>query len=55
MLLGAPSRTADTREREPARSAVPLVTGLVACAVLGITIWPVRALLQAAAAVGAGR
>ncbi|HEX3828232.1 MAG TPA: proton-conducting transporter membrane subunit [Sporichthyaceae bacterium] len=55
MLLGAPSQTADTEEREPVRSAVPLVTGLVACAALGITIWPVAALLQAAAAVGAGR
>jgi hydrogenase-4 component F len=53
MLLGAP----DEGDHEPIRTrpiaAVPLVTGLVACAVLGVTIWPVeRLLLTAAGLVG---
>jgi hydrogenase-4 component F len=54
MLLGPPPISAG-EDREPGLSAVPLVTGLMACAVLGVTIWPVASLLHAAAAVGAGR
>jgi hydrogenase-4 component F len=54
MLLGPP-QTAEAEDPEPGLSAVPLVTGLVACAVLGVTVWPVQSLLHAAAAVGAGR
>jgi len=50
MLLGA----ADPGDQAPIRTrpiaAVPLVAGLVACAALGVTVWPAEQLLQRAAA-----
>jgi hydrogenase-4 component F len=55
MLLGAPPRPTDGSEaataprRLPASTAIALGTGLVACAVLGITAAPLSSLLHAAA------
>jgi hydrogenase-4 component F len=53
MLLGEPG---DDVERHSLRtmSAVPLVAGLAAVAVLGVSIWPIERLLQAAAKVVTG-
>lgn len=50
MLLGNPPADARPR-RTPPLVAAPLVAGLVATALLGISIWPVDRLLRAAAAV----
>ena len=40
--------------RLPATAAVALLVGLATCAVLGVTAWPLRALLHAAALVAGG-
>ncbi|MFG1704178.1 proton-conducting transporter membrane subunit [Nonomuraea sp. M3C6] len=48
MLLGGGESEAIALPRSV---AVPLVAGLAACAVLGITIWPLHSLLQAAATI----
>jgi hydrogenase-4 component F len=50
MLLGDPPESA-APPRTAAAAAVPLVAGLVGCAVLGVSIWPIERLLHAAAAV----
>jgi hydrogenase-4 component F len=56
MLLGPPIEIdSPIAPAQPAGSALPLLAGLVACAALGVTVWPVQSLLHAAAAVGAGR
>ncbi len=61
MLLG--TRTDPPAERDPASAvalrlpataAAALLAGLATCAVLGVTAWPLRALLHAAALVAAG-
>lgn len=39
------------RRRTPAVVAVPLITGLAACAVIGVVAWPLASLLHAAAQV----
>jgi hydrogenase-4 component F len=49
LLLDAPPVA--PAQRTPWTAAVPLVGGIVACAGLGVTIWPLERLLQAAAAV----
>jgi hydrogenase-4 component F len=55
MVLGPPAPDdAPAPGREPWAAAVPLVAGLLTCAVFGVTIWPVQSLLHAAAVVGAG-
>ncbi len=52
MLLGEPGAGVETR---PSWSAtVPLVAGLATVAVLGVSIWPIERLLQAAARVVTG-
>jgi len=53
MLLGDPPEGA-APPRTRVVGAVPLVAGLVGCAVLGVSIWPIERLLHAAAAVVAG-
>jgi hydrogenase-4 component F len=53
MLLGEPGADAGTHPTSTI-TAVPLVAGLAAVAVLGISIWPVERLLHAAAAVVTG-
>jgi hydrogenase-4 component F len=53
MLLGEPG--ADIEQQSiSTRSAVPLVAGLAAVAVLGVSIWPIERLLQAATKVVTG-
>jgi hydrogenase-4 component F len=55
LLLGPPATTAPTSADAPrATLLVPLVCGLVALGVLGVTIWPIQRLLDAAARVIAG-
>ncbi len=57
MLLGQPPGgpgAATAPLRLPASAATALVAGLVACAVLGVTAWPLRSLLDAAAAAAGG-
>jgi hydrogenase-4 component F len=53
LLLGGPS---DDRpgHRSSSTAAVPLVAGLVATAVLGVSIWPIERFLRAAATVVTG-
>ena len=48
LLLGAPPRPG-VPERTPRAVAVPLVTGLAVCALLGVSAWPLQPLLHAAA------
>lgn len=50
LLLGAPAQPGKPG-RTPRAVAVPLVTGLAACAVLGVSAWPLQPLLHAAAQV----
>ena len=50
LLLGTPPQPAQP-QRTPRAVAVPLVTGLAACAVLGVSAWPLQPLLHAAAQV----
>lgn len=53
MLLGDPA-PATPRHRTGRAAALPLVTGLAATAVLGLSVWPIERLLRAAAAVVTG-
>jgi hydrogenase-4 component F len=53
LLLGDPGSDRPEHRSGPA-AAVPLVAGLAAAAVLGVSIWPIERLLQAAAAVVTG-
>jgi len=48
LLLGS-ARTAGTPTRTPRLVTVPLVGGLAACAVFGLSAWPLQSLLYAAA------
>lgn len=51
LLLGSVARSQTKRESTPRIVGVPLVTGLVACALLGLSAWPLQSLLYAAARV----
>lgn len=51
MLLGAPALTVERARAPRATLVVPLAGGLVALTLLGITVWPIERLLQAAALV----
>ncbi len=51
MLLGEPSGVIDADPSGSTTWAVPLVGGLVALAVLGLTMWPIERLIDAAAKV----
>jgi hypothetical protein len=50
MLLG-PSDAGHPAPAPPRRVTLPLVGALVACAVIGVSAWPLDGLLQAAARV----
>jgi hydrogenase-4 component F len=54
MLLGPAAQTPPDRQVFGAASAAPLIVGLSAIAVLGVTVWPVATLLSAAASVVGG-
>jgi hypothetical protein len=53
MLLGEPVADVE-HHRTSAPSAVPLVAGLAAVTILGVSIWPIDRLLHAAARVVTG-
>jgi len=52
LLLGGPTATGNaTAQATPRLVGIPLVSGLVACAFLGLSAWPLQSLLYAAARV----
>jgi len=49
LLMGGDVVTGDGSTSVARSTAIPLVTGLVACVVIGVVAWPIQSLLQSAA------